>query len=42
MWIVDAKAYYVFGIYPALFAAGSTQIEKWFNKNQFGYIQLPA
>ncbi|MBL0765512.1 ArnT family glycosyltransferase [Marivirga atlantica] len=32
MWIVDAKAYYVFGIYPALFAAGSTQIEKWFNK----------
>jgi len=32
MWIVDAKAYYVFGIYPALFAAGATQIELWFTK----------
>ncbi|MEM9936287.1 MAG: glycosyltransferase family 39 protein, partial [Bacteroidota bacterium] len=32
MWIMKAKAYYVFGIYPVLFAAGAVKVEAFLSK----------
>jgi hypothetical protein len=32
MWILNSKAYYVFAIYPVLFASGSVVIERLFKK----------
>ncbi len=32
MWLLNAKAYYVFGIYPVLFASGAVKIEALFSK----------
>ena len=35
MWFLQAKPYYVFALYPVLFAAGSVRITKWLrNKNK--------
>lgn len=32
MWLLNAKAYYVFGIYPVLFAGGAVKIESLLSK----------
>lgn len=48
-WILQAKAYYFFGAYPVLFAAGSVKIEKWLKRTKpawnyavAGLIFLPS
>ena len=39
MWLLNSKAYYVFAIYPVLFAAGATKIESLLTKKPvFVYI----
>ena len=36
MWLLQAKSYYVYGLYPVLFAAGSVQISRYLaNKKPF-------
>jgi hypothetical protein len=38
MWILKSKAYYFFSAYPAMFATGSVQIEKWLeNRPNWNY-----
>lgn len=32
MWLLQSKPYYVFALYPVLFAAGAVQIEQWLDK----------
>ena len=32
MWLLHSKAYYVFGIYPVLFAGGAVKLEAFFSK----------
>lgn len=32
MWLLNSKSYYVFGIYPVLFASGAVKIESLLNK----------
>lgn len=49
LWILQAKAYYFFGAYPVLFAAGAVKIEKWLKRTKpawnyaaAGLIFLPS
>lgn len=48
-WILQAKAYYFFGAYPVLFAAGSVKLEAWLQQTKrhwnyavAGLIFLPS
>lgn len=34
MWFLQSKSYYVFALYPVLFAAGSAQIASWIEEKQ--------
>jgi hypothetical protein len=43
MWILRAKAYYVFGVYPILFAAGAVQVDHWLrSQHPAGMIGVAA
>ncbi|MDT0690316.1 glycosyltransferase family 39 protein [Salegentibacter sp. F188] len=35
MWLLNSKAYYVFGIYPVLFASGAVKIESLLSKKTY-------
>ena len=37
LWLLQAKAYYFFGAYPMLFAAGAVKIEKWLKRTNPGW-----
>lgn len=41
MWLLQSKAYYVFAIYPVLFASGAVKIESLFSKNP-GWVYVIA
>ena len=42
MWILNSKAYYVFGIYPVLFAAGSAKVSFVFSKKPVWIYAISA
>ena len=42
MWILNSKAYYVFGIYPVLFAAGSAKVSFVFSKKPVWIYTISA
>lgn len=42
MWILNSKSYYVFGIYPVLFAAGSAKVSFVFSKKPVWIYAISA
>lgn len=42
MWLVQAKAYYIYGIYPVLFAAGSIQLTNYLTTKKPHWLYLSA
>lgn len=40
MWILNSKAYYVFALYPVLFAAGSVKISQWMEGEKTIWIYI--